>query len=63
MKALYTEEIRLTSNGNPDLDYYVAEAERMRLEMIASMVNWVLAGIRELLEKAHLMPHRTALHG
>ena len=63
MNTLYTEEIRLDSNGNPDLDYYVAEAERMRSKMIASMVSWASAGIRELLEKAHVMPHRTPLHG
>ena len=63
MNTLYADEIRLDSNGNPDLDYYVTEAERMRSEMIASMVTWALAGIRGLLEKAHILPHRTPLHG
>ena len=63
MNMLYADEIRLDSNGNPDLDYYVTEAKRMRSEMMASMVDWALTGIRELLEKAHVLPHRPPLHG
>ena len=63
MKHIYAEEIHLDSNGNPDLEYYLAETKRMRSEMIAEMVDWALAGIRNLLEKLHLLPPRAPLHG
>ncbi len=63
MKHVYAKEIRLDSNGKPDIDYYEAEAHHMRSAMIAWMVDWALAKIRELLEKSHLLPPRAPLHG
>lgn len=62
MKLVYAEEIHLDSNGNPDSDYYVAEAHRMRSEMIGCMVSSTLLWIRGLLEKLHVLSPRAPLH-
>jgi len=52
----YEPHIKLNSHGKPDHDYYIAEAKRMRVQLLREMFQAAADGIRRLFERAHLFP-------
>lgn len=55
-QVTYEPHIKLNSHGQPDCDYYFAEAKRMRAQMLREMFQGAADGVRRLLERAHLFP-------
>ena len=59
-------QVRLDSNGNPDVDYYISEAQRMRSEAIRNLSAQAAAGLRrqwqQLAEALHLGGRQPSLH-
>ena len=55
-QVTYEPHIKLNSHGEPDHDYYIAEAKRMRAQLLREMFQAAAHGIRRMLERTHLFP-------
>ncbi len=62
MNQAYEQEIHYTRDGYVDVDYYVAEAKRLRNEAIAEAFRDLGQWIAHHLPGRHVMPLRAALH-
>ncbi len=43
----YDPEIKLNKLGNPDIDFYLSEAKRLRSEAVAAMIRDILGRLKK----------------
>ena len=60
MQRKYDPEIKLDRLGNPDVDYYIKAAERLRAEAISELFHDLARWLRKTLGKGPDQPIRTA---
>ena len=60
MQRKYDPEIKLDRSGNPDVDYYIKEAERLRAEAISALFNDLARWLKKILGKGPDQPMRAA---
>ncbi len=60
MKFEYDKEIHLNSNGDPDIDYYMKQARKMRNEMILGVIRTIAARLKHELDTLQWHFHKTA---
>ena len=59
MTQKYDPSIRLTSAGTPDVDYYIREAKRLRMETFAAMLHDFSDWLRRTVGRVQGAPMRT----
>ena len=62
MNQAYEQEIHTNRYGQVDIDYYVAEAKRLRNEAIAEAFSDLGRWIAQHLHRRPAMPLRAAFH-
>ena len=60
MQQKLDPEIKLDRSGNPDIDFYIKEAKRLRTEAILSLLHDIAEWLRKVLGKNRGQPMRPA---
>ena len=60
MQRKYDPEIKLNRFGNPDVDYYIGEAKRLRAEAISALLRDLARWLRKSFGKGQGRPMRAA---
>lgn len=59
MPLKYDPEIKLNRFGYPDIDFYIREAKRLRLEAISALVRDATLWLKKLISKGQHLAMRT----
>ena len=60
MEQNYEYNIHLKANGDPDVEYYILEAKRMRYEMISGLLRNIARWLKKQLKTGTVTPLRNA---
>ncbi len=60
MKRKYDPDIKLNRFGNPDVDYYLREAERLRAQAVSVMFRNLARWLSKTFRKGQERPMRAA---
>ena len=60
MQRKYDPDIKLDRFGDPDVEYYIREAERQRAEAISALFRDLVRWLRKSFGKGQGRPMRTA---
>ncbi len=61
MEQYYDSEIHLDNNGQPDVDYYIQEAKRLRSLAISQLMRGIGEWLKLHLGRLHQLPMRPSL--
>ena len=59
MRQKYDPSIKLNSFGTPDVDFYISEAKRLRMETFSAFLHDLAEWLRRTVGKAQGLPMRT----
>ena len=59
MQQKYDSSIKLNSFGTPDVDFYISEAKRLRVETFLTLVHGAAEWLRKTVDKFQGLPMRT----
>ena len=60
MQRKYDPDIKLNRLGNPDVDFYIGEAERLRAEAVSALCGDLARWLRKSFGKGQRRPMRAA---
>lgn len=59
MRQKYDSDIKLNEFGNPDIDFYISEAKRLRVEACSALIQDFLGWLKRAVGKGQSLPIRT----